>query len=267
MTPSIKPNPLSVPVTLQTTQPTQRKSPAGSRRDSTALALLGAMLLVLAMTMGVSMTAAASGGFQDIVRTVKAAFGIEDALVTEQQRQASIVAVLERRLHTVTTEVGSLTSRALSTRYQDAAVSDRFTTLETDISALTAEIRALRAPRIEVTAGAPAAQVDFLEATLVEVGSGVVTLRSSFDEFAQSTRKDIADLAQLQRKTIADITSRVDRIEQLVTTRDLTGSIRTTVRKKKVRIRRAAPVARGNGEMAPLYLQASPLLSAPAYPQ
>jgi prefoldin subunit 5 len=209
------------------------------------------------------MSAAASGGFQDIVRTVKAAFGANEALAVEQEYQAAVIAAIERRVKAVTDEVGGLTSRAQLNRYQDATVSDRFATIETDIAALTAEIRALRVSRNDVTAGAPAAQVDFLEATLVEVGSGVGSLRSSFDAFAEAHRKDIADLAQSTRKDITAITTRVNRIEQALATRDLTGSIPTQVRRKKAKKRRPAAIVRGPGDMAPFQPVPHPLIPGP----
>jgi hypothetical protein len=264
MIPSIKPNPLAVPVTLKVTQPIQPNPLAVSRRDSAALAFLGAMLLVLALVMGVSMSAAASGGIQDLVRSVKAVFGAEETLVTEQQRQASVIAVLERRVHDVTAEVGGLTSRAHLARYQDAAVSDRFATIETDIAALTAEIRALRTARNEAPADGQREQAAHLERGLAAAGNDILALRSSLGAYDQAHRKDIADLAQAHRKDIADITTRVDRIEQMVASREVTGSVRP-VRKKK-RVRRPAAVVR-SGEIAPFMPFGHPMLPGPVFSQ
>lgn len=241
MIPSIKPNPLAVPVTLKVTQPIQRNPLAVSRRDSAALAFLGAMLLVLALVMGVSMSAAASGGIQDLVRSVKAVFGADETLVTEQQRQASVIAVLERRVHDVTAEVGGLTSRAHLARYQDAAVSDRFATIETDIAALTAEIRELRTARNEVPADGQRERAAHLERGLAAAGNDILALRSSLD-----------------------ITTRVDRIEQMVASREVTGSVRP-VRKKK-RVRRHPAVVR-SGEIAPFMPFGHPVLPGPVLSQ
>lgn len=271
MTLSIKANPLTVPVALQMTQQAKPNPLAVRRRDSAALALLGAMLLVLALVVGVSMSAAASGGVQDIVRTIKAAFGSTDTLAVEQEHQAQVIQTLERRIQAVTAEVRGLSSRQQINRYQDAAVSDRFSTIETDIAALTAELRTLRAAHNATSA----TRVDFLEATLVEVGGGVTALRSSFDAFAESqrkeiadlaesTRKDIAGLAQSTRKDITDITTRIDRIEQTLAARDVTASIPTPVRKKKaVKKRRPVAVARSIDELAPFQAVPSPLYPGP----
>src|SRR5262245_6019149 len=254
------PNPLSIPVALRSTQVNQPKSLAVSRGDSTILAVLGSMMLALAVIMGVSMTGA-SGPFQDILRSVKAALAPDDALVAEQERHAAAIAALERRIHAVTAELGTMTSRAQQARYHDAAVSDRFSTLETDVAALTAELRAVRTARPD--AEATHRQVDFLEATLVEVGGGVMALRSSFDAFAESHRKDIADLAATQRKDIAAITSRVERIEQAIAARDITSSIPTQVRKKKARKRRPTSVARATVDSAPFQPVPSPFFPGP----
>jgi hypothetical protein len=254
MTSPTKPNSLAHPVTLQMPQPTQPKSLAISRRDSAALALLGGMLLALAVIMGVSLSGAASG----VVRTALGVFGLDAEFSTEQRRHAEAIAGIEQRVDDVMAEVGGLASRANVARYHDAAVSDRFATIETDIAALAVEIRALRAPRNEASAGAPRARVDFLEATVVEVGSSVASLRSSLDEFAeayrkdiaalaQTHRKDIANLAQTHRKDIADVVKRLDRVEQAVAAREVTSSIRIPVR-KRARKHRPAPVVRGTSD-------------------
>jgi hypothetical protein len=256
---SIKSPPLSVPVVLQSNKQIHENPPTATRRASAALAVLGAVLLLLALVTGVSMSVAAPDGVQDIVRNLKAAFGSNEELAVEQQYQAEVIAALERRVKSLTAEVGGIASRAQRHPYQDAAVSDRFSTIETDIAAVTAELRALRASRNEVSAGAPAAQVDFLEATLVEVGGGVMSLRSSLDAFAETHRKDIADLTQAHRKDIADITTRIDRIEHALAARDVTASIPTQVRKKRVKKRRPVAVARSNPEMAPFQPMPNPL--------
>ena len=269
MSPSITPNPLSVPVSLQTTQSIQ-PTPAVSRGNSTALTILGSIMLAIAVAMGVFMTAGAAGAFDDVVRSVKAALGPDETLTTEQQRHAAAIAGLDRRVHAVTLEIGNLTSRAQLARYHDAAVSDRFTTLETDIAALTAELRALRSVRNEASgANGTRQQIDFLEATVVEVGSGVTALRSSLDAFAETHRKDIADLAETHRKDITDISKRLDRVEQVFAAREVTGSIRNPVRKAKVRKRRpAATVARVPDGMAPFQPVPASLLSWPCcFPQ
>ena len=53
----------------------------------------------------------------------------------------------------------------------------------------------------------------------------------------------------------------------MVATRDLTGSIRTTVRRKKVRVRRAAATRRAAGDVAPFHIQAIPSRPAAVLPQ
>ena len=274
MTSTTKPNSLAYPVTLEMTQPTQRNSLGISRGDSTALALLGAMLLALAVIMGLSMTGVASGALQGVARTAFGVLGIDTEFSTEQRRHAEAIAGIEQRVDDVMAEVGGLASRASLARYHDAAVSDRFATLETDIAALTAEIRALRAPRNEASAGAPRAQVDFLEATVVEVGSSVVSLRSSLDEFAETYRKDMAAqrkditvLAQTHRKDMTDLAKRLDRVEQAVAAREVTSSIRVPARKAKVRKPRPVAAVRATNDMAPFQPVPHPLFPGPIVSQ
>jgi folylpolyglutamate synthase/dihydropteroate synthase len=98
---------------------------------------------------------------------------------------------------------------------------------------------------------------------VVEVGSSVVSLRSSLDEFAETYRKDIAVLAQTHRKDIGDITKRLDRVEQAVAAREVTSSIRTSVRRSKARRHRPAPVVRSTGDMAPFQPMPHPLFPGP----
>jgi hypothetical protein len=143
---------------------------------------------------------------------------------------------------------------------------------------LAAEIRALRAarseaPRHEATAEPRRDQTSHLEFGLAAAGNDILALRSSFDAFsekqrqeiaelAQAHRREVADLAQTHRKDVADIAHRLDRIEQMVA-RELTGSVKPTVRRKKVRSRRAAP-GRVAGPVAPLQIHAIPAVPAPA---
>lgn len=188
-----------------------------SKRDTTALVLLGAMFIALAMIGSASLSAVGPSALQDIVNAI--GFGRSAAIEAEQRRQAAVLDALSEMVHTVSADVGTLTTRGKLAVQNDVAVSDRFSLIDADIAALVAEIRSLRTNpsdtsetgSIAINSGLKTAQTDILD------------LRSSFDAHEQTYRKDMATM-----------TKRIDRLEQLVN-RDFTSSIQTEMRKKVVR--------------------------------
>lgn len=199
----------------QTNQPDVARP---SKRDTTALVLLGTMFIALAMIGSASLSAVGPSAFQDIVNAI--GFGRSSAIEAEQRRQAAVLDALSDMIHTVSTDVGSLSTRVKSADQNEVAVSDRFALLDADIAAVVAEIRSLRTTGSETSGPATVVRIDNgLEAAQTDI----VALRSSFDAHEQIYRKDMAG-----------ITKRIDRLEQLVN-RDLTSSIRAQTRKSKVR--------------------------------
>jgi hypothetical protein len=200
------------------TQTNQSDVARPSKRDTTALVLLGAMFIALAMIGSASLSAVGPSAFQDIANAI--GLGRSSAIEAEQRRQAAVLDALSEMVHTVSADVGSLSIRVKSAGQHDVAVSDRFALLDADIAALVAEIRSLRSTGSETSGPATVIRIDHgLEATQTDI----LALRSSFDAHEQIYRKDMAG-----------ITKRIDRLEQLVN-RDLTSSIRTQTRKSKVR--------------------------------
>src|SRR5512144_935977 len=129
----------------------QRTCLSTSKTDTTALALLGAMLIALAAGGGASLSAGGSGALQDIVQAV--GIGRTSAIEAEQHRQLAAIAELERTVQAVSGELANMTSRLKLSEHQDSAMSDRFSLVEADIGALATELRSLRATRQAESAG------------------------------------------------------------------------------------------------------------------
>ena len=202
-----------------------------SRRDTTALALLGAMLVALALVCGASLSAAGAGAFNHVMDTF--GFGRVSAVEAEQHRQAATLTALESVIYSISADVGALNRRVKTTDQNSPAVNERFAMVDTDIAALVAEIKAMRAARAEN--GEPWVEpVGRLDTALSSARTDVLALRSSLDETSQAFRKDISS-----------INGRLDKLEQAVA-RDLTSSVRPPVRRKIVRRKphpRPTPVA------------------------
>ena len=181
-----------------------------SKHDTTALALLGAMFIVLAIVGGASLSAAGTGALQKIVSLI--GFGNTSAVETEQRRQAAVLATLESTIYAVSADVGTLNKRINAAN--EGTINDRFSAVDADIAALVAEIKSLRQARTTDWAN-PVGQLD----------TSILALRSSFDDHQQAYRRDIGT-----------INKRLDKLEQAMA-RDLTGSIHLATRKKPVRRR------------------------------
>jgi hypothetical protein len=201
------------------TQTNQAEAARTSKRDTTALVLLGAMFIALAMIGSASLSAVGPSAFQDIVNAI--GLGRSAAIETEQRRQAAVLDALSEMVHTVSADVGTLTTRVKFADQNDVAVSDRFSLLDSDIAALVAEIRSLRTVGSDPFDPGP---VDHVDNDLRAAQTDILALRSSFDAHEQIYRKDMASM-----------TKRIDRLEQIVNNRDLTSSIQTQMRKSKVR--------------------------------
>src|SRR5256885_2197989 len=133
----------------KTNQPEAASAVPASKRDTTALVLLGAMFIALAMIGSASLSAVGPSAFQDIVNAI--GFGRNSAIEAEQRRQAAVLDALSEMVHTVSADVGTLTTRVKFAGQNDVTVNDRFSLLDADIAALVAEIRSLRAAGSETS--------------------------------------------------------------------------------------------------------------------
>jgi Skp family chaperone for outer membrane proteins len=198
-----------------------------TKHDTTALALLGAMFIVLAIVGGASLSAAGTGALQKIVSVI--GFGNTSAIEAEQHRQAAVLATLEPMIHSVSADVGAVNKRLNGANA--ATINDRFSAIDADIAALVAEIKSLRQAR-----AVQGESYSWLE-PVGHLDSSVVALRSSLDEHQATYRKDMGV-----------INKRLDKLEQVLS-RDLTASIphitprRKIVRRKPTQPRTPSPVA------------------------
>jgi hypothetical protein len=221
--------------------PSSQQTPLStSKTDTTALALLGAMLLALAIGGASSLADGRSSALRDVMQV--AGIGRTSAIETEQRRQLAAIAELERTVQAVSGELAGMSARLKAAGHQDVDVNDRFALVEADIGALTTELRTLRAAARQAEPAAMSGWVaDHLNNAVTAAQSDIAALRSSIDEHDRTSREELDT-----------ITSRLDRIEHRLMTRDLTastgpasrdvtGSIRPAPRKKIVK-RKARPV-------------------------
>jgi hypothetical protein len=210
----------------------QQTTLSTAKTDTTALALLGAMILALAIGGGASLADGRSSALRDIAQVV--GIGRTSAIETEQRRQLAAIAELERTVQAVSGELTGMGARIAGADRQDSHVADRFALVEADIGALAAELRSLRAATRQAEPAVMAGWVaDHLHNTITAAQSDIATLRSSIDEHDRTTRAELDTIAH-----------RLDRLEHQLATRDLigstnprdlTGSIRPAPRKKVVR--------------------------------
>src|SRR5215208_6692642 len=113
-----------------------------SKRDTTALALVGAMFVALAIVCGVSLSAIGSGPLNDVMNAM--GFGRFSAIEAEQRRQAAVLASLEPVLQGMATEVSMLNRRTKAGDQDSVAFNDRFALVDSDIIALMGEIKSVR---------------------------------------------------------------------------------------------------------------------------
>lgn len=195
------------------------ESPLSSRkRDFGALALFAAVGLSVAVTLGATFSSAATGALQALWQQVTAN---RDAKVTaEFDLQAGAIGELDTVLRQVKQQVASLDGRLTLAGAAAAEGTDiRFAKLDSDIATLSARIATL-------TAG-QAATAEGLNASLTNAGIEIGALRSSIGERDDRQDKDIAELKQ-----------RLDRLQDIVSGRDVTSSIRTPRYKRVRQVRR-----------------------------
>jgi chromosome segregation ATPase len=208
------------------TQKNSTETGPTSKRDTTALALLGAMFVALAMVGSASLSAIGPNIFQEIGDFV--GIGRTSSIQAEQARQAAAIKALGQMVQTVSTDLNTVTSRIKATENNEMASSDRFALVDADLAALVTEVRAIRTSRSDA-ADSIQEPMDRLDLSMEANRAEIASLRSSFDEHDQAYRKEFSS-----------VNKRLDRLEQLVS-RDLTASVRTVARKKQQVRRRARP--------------------------
>jgi hypothetical protein len=169
-----------------------------------------AMVLAVAVSGGASLSAVGSGAFQDVLRTL--GFGREAEIQTEQRKQATVVAEMERIISRMDNEIGALTTRIARSESADAVTEERIASLDGSLGAVGSELKELRA-RSE-SAGEPWRKpVDHLTGAVTGARGDIITLRSSLDAYEQARRNDVTAL-----------TRRLDRLERAIA-REVTSSI------------------------------------------
>jgi hypothetical protein len=210
----------------------QQTSLSTSKTDTTALALLGAMLIALAIGGATSLNTGGTGALGDIIQAV--GIGRTATIEAEQRRQLAAITELERRVQALTSELTGKTARLDLSDLQETAVKERFALVEADIGAIAIELRSLRMSRDATPQAVPASMpgwvADHLNSAVTAAHNDIAALRSSLDEHGKTIRQDIDTIAH-----------RLDRLEQMMT-HDLTASVAPAPRKKSVRRR-----ARGVG--------------------
>jgi len=186
------------------------------KSDSTALALLIAMVLAVAVTSGASLSAAGSGALQHALRAV--GFGRDSEIAAEQRKQSAEIAQIERMMSRMDNEIGGLTGRVTRTEANEKAATDRLTILGGDIAAVTTEMKEFRV-RSETGSGeAWRKPIEHLNAAVTSARSDIITLRSSLDAYDETRKGDLGAL-----------TRRLDRLEQTIVGRDTAGSMANAV--------------------------------------
>jgi hypothetical protein len=108
--------------------------PAVAPRDRTASVFLAAILIAAALTGVATLSAAGSGALQEVLRF--AGYGRTTAIQSEQQRQADVLAKLERVVDTISTGLGAVALRADAAAGRQSDLGERLARLDGDIGAL-----------------------------------------------------------------------------------------------------------------------------------
>lgn len=182
------------------------------RSDGSALLLLAAVGLALAVTGGATLSGLATGALQAAVRST--GFGQGETLESEQRRQARSVASLEARLAQLSDQIGGLARHsAAAAATGEARAQEQLARLESEIAALRTELQIQRSAVAQTVA--PDGPADPHATALAQAGIGLAALRSSFDERDRARGEQIAAVAR-----------RIDRLEQMMIAPEATGSIR-----------------------------------------
>ncbi len=192
------------------------------QQDRTALALLIAVTLSLTLAAAWTYGALGRSDLHAMLRAV--GFGRTAAIEAEQHNQAASIARLEQAMRTVVGDVAALNLRDMASR-KDALLEARLGLFDEAINSLKARVAA-SSDRPAETWAAP---VDRLDAGLARNGIEIDALRTSIDAQQQGTRTSFAVMAK-----------RIDRIETLMATRDVTSSIRPAPARAKARHRQQA---------------------------
>jgi chromosome segregation ATPase len=203
------------------------------KRDSTALALMVAMVVAVAVSGGASLSAVGSGAFQDALRNL--GFGRESEIQAEQRKQAAVVAEMERIISRMDNEIGALTTRVAHAEAAEAVADERLAKLDGSLGAVGSEVKDLRA-RNEAAGESWRKPVEHLNAAVTGTRGDIITLRSSLDAYEQSRRNDVTAL-----------TRRLDRLERTIA-RELTSSIQNPPQPQ-----RAPETARESGGVLDLF--------------
>jgi hypothetical protein len=186
----------------------EKSGRAKRKSDFTALALMIGMVLAVAVTAGASLSAAGSGALQQAMRSL--GFGRDSEIQAEQRRQAATLSQIERIIGRMDNEIGALTTRVIRTESSENATTDSVAQLDDAFTALSSEMKELRA-----AAGEPWRKpVEHLNAAVAGTRGDIITLRSSLDAYDQMHRNDVGA-----------ITKRLDRLEKSLAARDATATI------------------------------------------
>ncbi len=177
-------------------------------RDHAAFAFLIAMGLTVAVVTGASLSGAASGAVQDILRS--AGIGQDGEIKAEQRRQARALAKIETSLGQVHGNVALLTARADSFMLANAE-------------------QAARLARNSAPSGRSGPDADTLATDRSANDLELASLRTSIDEH------DLRD-----RQEFIAVNKRIDWLEALVYSHDATGSVQPSVAPSRRRGARSA---------------------------
>lgn len=177
-------------------------------RDHAAFAFLIAMSLAVAVVTGASLSGAASGAVQDILRS--AGFGQDVEIKAEQRRQAMALAKIETSLGQVHSDVARLAARADSVTLANAE-------------------QAARPSKDSSISDRSGPDADRLASDRSANEFEFAALRTSLDEHDVRNRQEL----------IA-VNKRVDWLEALVYSRDATGSVQSAVAPSRRRMAKSA---------------------------
>jgi hypothetical protein len=202
---------IASPAPKQTATPVHAATAPTKRRDGSAIVLLVAMGLALAVTGGAALSGYATGALQAWGNGT--GLGQDDAVEIEQRRQARAIAALDHRLAQISEQLAGLARDTAATAARDdSRRQDEIAGLRADMTTLRGELAAQRQAIVQPSPDGPA---DPHGAALAQAGIGLAALRSTLDERDRARGEQIAAVAQ-----------RVDRLEQMVMAHEATGSLR-----------------------------------------
>jgi len=170
------------------------------------------MICAVAVTGGASLSAIGSGEMQQWLHAM--GFGRDSEIQAAQRKQAASLSELERIVNRMDNEIGGLTTRIGRAETGDATVNERLSRLDSSVTAVTTDVRELRA-RVETAGGEGWRKpVEHLNTAVTGTRSDIINLRSSLDAVESGRRSEFGALNK-----------RIDRLEQALTAREATSSI------------------------------------------